>query len=109
MTNNSLLQSQSDVDEAIRDRFLGKNAPETDTLTEEEYLSIPKGRSRSKSSSAIFGFSNVEEGEMLDTLPDMPSIWGAGSRGSMESPSHRRESTQSSQSSQSSQLARKLE
>ena len=60
----------------MRDQFFIKSA---EVLTEEEYLAIPKGRSRSKSSSAIFGFDNLSEmGDTLDPIPDISSsIWGS--------------------------------
>lgn len=62
-----------------RERFIMRattnTSPELAILTEEEYKSIPKRCSRSKSSSAIFGPSNAEASEMEDTLPEMSSIW----------------------------------
>jgi hypothetical protein len=72
------------------------NLTPDDDLTEQEYVQIPKNRSRSKSSSAIFG--SVETDDPFDpkTMPDMSSIW---SNGKPRNPAlmHRRASTQPSQ------------
>jgi len=65
--------------------------PEVQMMSEEEYNQIPKGRSRSKSSSAIFA---VPEEDPFDpnAIPDMSSIWQ-----DREPLLHRRASTQPSQ------------
>ena len=63
---------------------------EVGDMTEEEYANVPKGRSRSKSSSAIYGFD--EEIPPPPSVPDMSSIWGDPK--TQESILHRRASTQ---------------
>ncbi|KAJ3340829.1 hypothetical protein HDU91_000798 [Kappamyces sp. JEL0680] len=63
-------------------------------MTEEEYNDMPKGRSRSKSSSAIFGFTSEDEMDQVRPMPDMSSIWGSSTA---PQPLHRRASTQPSQ------------
>jgi hypothetical protein len=78
----------------IQNRFASMtvgNIPEVHIMTEEEYAQIPKGRSRSKSSSAIFA---VAEEEPFDpkAIPDMSSLWQ-----DKEPILHRRSSTQPSQ------------
>jgi hypothetical protein len=85
-------------------RANSNGSPEIAVLTEEEYNNIPKGRSRSKSSSAIFGFGNEGAAlELEDTLPDMSSIWMMGAKqqnlksASSGADMHRRASTQPSQ------------
>ena len=65
-------------------------APEISIMTEEEYSDMPKTRSRSKSSSEIFG---LPEEDQVGSMPDMASIWSHQS----QQPSHRRASTQPSQ------------
>jgi hypothetical protein len=67
------------------------NTPEISILTQEEYSDMPKNRSRSKSSSAIF--STLPEEDQLTSMPDMASIWSHQA----QQPSHRRASTQPSQ------------
>lgn len=61
-------------------------------MTQEEYNAIPKSRSRSKSSSAIFSVSE-EEPFNPHAIPDMSSIW----KDSHQQPLHRRASTQPNQ------------
>jgi len=90
--NNSV--SNADEFQEIQNRFATMtvgNVPEVHIMSEEEYAQIPKGRSRSKSSSAIFA---VAEEEPFDpkAIPDMSSIWQ-----DKEPLLHRRSSTQPSQ------------
>jgi hypothetical protein len=78
----------------MQDRFANaklNQTPDVRIMSEEEYAQIPKGRSRSKSSSAIFA---VAEEEPFDpnAIPDMSSIWQ-----DKEPLLHRRASTQPSQ------------
>jgi hypothetical protein len=94
--NGSMPQSVTSADELaeMQDRFANATLnphPEVRIMTEEEYAQIPKGRSRSKSSSAIFA---VAEEEPFDpkAIPDMSSIWQ-----DKEPLLHRRASTQPSQ------------
>lgn len=94
-TNNSNSSPPlSDVEDS-RDRFFlatTQATPEITIMTEEEYSNMPKSRSRSKSSSAIFGL-NSSDLEMQDTFPDsglMSTIW-------RPKHDHRRQSTQPSQ------------
>jgi hypothetical protein len=81
----------------MRDHFsmrTTQNTPELVMMTREEFEeSMPKGRSRSKSSSAIFGLV-PEEQEVDEIRPmlDMSSIWAQ-----QQQPMHRRASTQPSQ------------
>lgn len=66
-----------------------------DDMTEEEYLAIPKGRSRSKSSSAVFA-SVTEDPFDPTVMPIVRSIWGNDSQRSSNL-LHRRASTQPNQ------------
>merc|ERR1719223_382388 len=59
--------------------------PEISIMTSEEYNDMPKQRSRSKSSSAIFG-----EEDQVGQMPDISKIWN-------QPVGHRRASTQPSQ------------
>ncbi|KAJ1342930.1 hypothetical protein BSLG_002587 [Batrachochytrium salamandrivorans] len=74
---------------------------ETSELTEEEYAAMPKTRSRSKSSSAIYGNHPDEmSGSMppnSSQIPDMSSIWRDVDTDRAHDPMmHRRSSTQPS-------------
>ena len=88
-----MLQNTADASE-MRDHFsmrTTQNTPEIAIMTEEEYQDMPKGRSRSKSSSAIFGITpEDQEMDQIRPMPDMSSIWG-------QQPLRRRTSTKTSQ------------
>ncbi|KAJ3325848.1 hypothetical protein HDV06_002233 [Boothiomyces sp. JEL0866] len=85
------------VNDNVRDIFSQQSAaetPEISIMTEEEYNAMPKGRSRSKSSSAIF--DTEEDPFDPKAMPDMSSIWtNSGNQG--QNLLHRRASTQPSQ------------
>eukprot|EP00842_Homolaphlyctis_polyrhiza_P003974 jgi/Hompol1/4578/HPOL_003723-RA len=119
---------QARISEAFRAMMAEHPLPESldvSEMTEEEYLALPKSRSRSKSSSAIYGFepedvsasytsttgispslntatSNTHD-QYTQGTPDISAIWrdpGPGSRhlmpGGIDPVTHRRASTQPS-------------
>jgi hypothetical protein len=67
-----------------------------DDINELEYLTIPKERSRSKSSSAIFG-SVSEDPLDANLIPPVSSIWGNIDSARNTTLLHRRASTQPNQ------------